>query len=91
MFLKQGSFVKTLKSLSVTRWTAHESSRKGIEDELHNIIKTLHELTNERDAKISSEAKVLLKAVLDFGFIFGRSVLKIILPHTSHRSYRQSL
>ena len=86
MFLKQGEVVRTLKSLSVTRWTAHESSRKGIEDELHNIIKTLHELTNECDAKVSSEAKVLLKAVLDFEFIFGLSVLKIILPHTSHLS-----
>ena len=40
MFLKQGEVVRTLKSLSVTRWTAHESSRKGIEDELQNIIKT---------------------------------------------------
>ena len=86
MFLKQGEVVRTLKSLSVTRWTAHESSRKGIEDELHNIIKTLHELTNEREAEVSSEAKVLLKAVLDFEFIFGLSVLKIILPHTSHLS-----
>ena len=43
-------------------------------------------MTNERDAKVSSEAKVLLKAVLDFEFIFGLSVLKIILPHTSHLS-----
>ena len=85
-FLKQGEVVRTLKSLSVTLWTAHESSMKGTEDELHNIIKTLHELTNERDAKVSSEAKVLLKAVLDFEFIFGLSVLKIILPHTSHLS-----
>ena len=43
-------------------------------------------MTNERDAKVSSEAKVLLKAVLDFEYIFGLSVLKIILPHTSHLS-----
>ena len=43
-------------------------------------------MTNERDAKVSSEAKVLLKAVLDFEYIFGLSVLKIILPQTSHLS-----
>ena len=86
MFLKQGSFVKTLKSLSVTRWTAHESARKGIEAELSTIIKTLNQLTNECDAKVSSEARCLLIAVLDFDFIFGLSLLKIILPHTSHLS-----
>ena len=42
--------VTTLKSLSVTRWTAHESSRKRIVAELPNITKTLNYLTKGRDA-----------------------------------------
>ena len=71
MFLKQGDVVTTLKSLSVTRWTAHESSRKVIEAELPNIIKTLNDMTKERVAKVSFEAKSLLKAVLHFEFILG--------------------
>ena len=77
---------KTLKSLSVTRWTAHESARRRIEDELSTVIKTLHIITDERNAKVSSEARSLLAAVLEFDFIFGLSLLKIILPHTSHLS-----
>ena len=59
--------------------------REGIEAELPTIIKT-YKLTKFKDcdAKVRSEAESLLKAVLDFDFIFRLSVLKIILPHTSH-------
>ena len=43
-------------------------------------------MTKERDTKVSFESKGFLQAELDFEFIFGLSVLKIILPHTSHLS-----
>ena len=72
--------------MSETRWTAHESSRKGVDEELPRIIRTLYEITLECDAKVSSEAKCLLGAVLDFEFIFGLALLKIILPATSNLS-----
>ena len=86
VFMKNGDFVTTLKSLCVTRWTAHESSRKGIEKELSTIIKTLNEECQERNAEVSSKARSLLKAVLDFDFLFGLELLKLILPHTSSSS-----
>ena len=91
MFMKEasdGAFIRTLKSLSVTRWTAHESSRKGVDEELPRIIKTLNdnEISQECDAKVSSEARCLLNAILTFEFIFGLALLKIILPATSNLS-----
>ena len=85
MFMKEasdGAFKRTLKSLSVTRWTAHESSRTGVDEELPRIIRTLNEISKECDAKVSSEARSLLSAILDFEFIFGLALLKIIRAHT---------
>ena len=89
IFIKNGdkSFVRTLKSLSVTRWTAHESSRKAVEEELDTIVKALNEITtHDKDSKVSSEAKSLLRSVVNFDFLFGMALLKLILPHTSHLS-----
>ena len=37
----------------------------------------------EKDSKVSTEATSLLRAVVNFDFLFGMSVLKLILPHTS--------
>ena len=88
MFMKNGDsdFVKTLKSNCKTRWTAHESSRKAVEAELFTIIRTLSQISNDHDSKTSSEATSLLRSVCSFDFLFGMSVLKLILPHTSHLS-----
>ena len=88
MFMKNGDsdFVKTLKSNCKTRWTAHESSRKAVEAELFTIIRTLSEISNDHNSKTSSEATSLLRSVCSFDFLFGMSVLKLILPHTSHLS-----
>ena len=85
IFIQQGdtNFVKTLKSQSATRWTAHETSRRAVEQELHTIIKSLNEISMEKDSKVSTEATSLLRAVVNFDFLFGMSVLKLILPHTS--------
>ena len=95
LFMKSGEpgeFVRTLKSQCATRWTAAEGSRKAVEAELMTIIRALHQLSQDQDSKISSEATSLLIAVSSFDFLFGMSVLKIILPHTSHLSaYVQSV
>ena len=76
-------FIRTLKSLSKTRWSAHYESVKAVDEEIERIIKCLYLIVQECDAKSSSEAKALLGSVLDFEFIFGLSILKIILPNTS--------
>ena len=56
---------------------------KAVDEEIERIIKCLYLIVQECDAKSSSEAKALLGSVLDFEFIFGLSILKIILPNTS--------
>ena len=80
------SFVRTLKSLSVTRWTAHYESVKGVDEELERTIKCLCQIVEEFDSKSSAEARSLLIAVLNFEFVFGLSMLKIFLPSTSRLS-----
>ena len=80
------SLVRTLKSLSATRWSANYESVKGVDEEFERIIKCLWTIVHECDAKASSEAKSLLSAILDFEFLFGLHVLKVILPSTSKLS-----
>ena len=43
----------------------------------------MYKLMNDSDPKTSSNAKSLLFSVLDAEFLFGISILKIILPNTS--------
>ena len=90
IFMKHGDsssdFVRTLKSCSKTRWTAHEAARKAVEAELLTIVKSLNEISFDTDSKTSTEATSLLRSVCSFDFLFGMSVLKLILPHTSHLS-----
>ena len=56
---------------------------KAVDEEIERIIKCLYLIVQECDAKSSSEAKALLGSVLDFEFMFGLTILKIILPNTS--------
>ena len=87
----ESSFVRILKSLSMTRWSAHHDSVKAVDEELFRIIKCLYELSNDTDAKTSAKAKCLLTSILDFEFLIGLAILKIILPNTSSlNSYVQS-
>ena len=83
---EDGAFVRTLKNLSATRWSANWEAVRAVNDEMFRIIKCLIELRKDRDAKISSTAKALLINILDFEFVFGLHLLKIILPSTSKLS-----
>ena len=83
---EDGAFVRTLKNLSATRWSANWEAVRAVIDEMFRIIKCLIELRKDRDAKISSTAKALLVNILDFEFVFGLHLLKIILPSTSKLS-----
>ena len=64
----ESSFIRILKSLSVTRWSAHYESVKAVDEELFRIVKCLFVLSNDPDAKTSAKAKCLLTSILDFEF-----------------------
>ena len=82
----ESALIRTLKSLSVTRWSARYESLKGVKEELPRIICCLWSIVQECDSKSSAEAKSLLIAVCDFEFILGLEILMIILPSTSRLS-----
>ena len=85
------AFVITLKSLSVTRWSARYEAVKGVKEELPRIIRYLWQIVQECDSKASADARSLLIAVLDFEFIFGLVTLMVILPIASRlNSFIQS-
>ena len=56
-------FIRTLKSLSKTRWSSHYKYVKAVDEEIERIIKCLYLIVQECDAKSSSEAKVFLGSV----------------------------
>ena len=56
---------------------------KAVDEEFPRVVKTLNILTKEIDAKTSSKAKSLLISILDFDFLMGLQILKIICPNTS--------
>ena len=67
----ESALIRTLKSLSVTRWSARYESLKGVKEELPRIICCLWSIVQECDSKSSAEAKSLLITVCDFEFILG--------------------
>ena len=54
----ESSFVRILKSLSMTRWSAQHDSVKAVDEELFRIIKCLYELSNDTDAKTSAKSNL---------------------------------
>ena len=86
-------FIRTLKSLSITRWTCRYDAVRAVDEELPRIVICLDKIQNDKssDAKTSSEAMSLLINIMDEKFLFAIEVLKIILVHTSKlSSYLQS-
>ena len=80
---KDGSFVRTLKSQSVTRWACHWEAVKAVYEEIKRIVACLLKLYEDDDPKTSHEAKSLLVAVSDFEFLLGLCTLKVILLNTN--------
>ena len=78
--------VKTLKSLSVTRWSCHWEALKAVYEELERIVKTLLILKDDQNVKTCTDSRNLLIGICDFDFIMGVCVLKIILSNTSSLS-----
>ena len=78
--------VKTLKSLSVTRWSCHWEAVKAVYEELERIVKTLLILKDDKNVKTYTDSRNLLIGICDFDFIMGVCVLQIILSSTSSLS-----
>lgn len=53
----ENTFVRTLKSLSATRWSTLYESVKAFDEEFERIIKCLWQVMQECDAKASAGAK----------------------------------
>jgi hypothetical protein len=80
------SLLSTLKSQSKTRWSCRWEAVKAVDKQLPRIIATLLKLNQERDTKTYVDSSALLNAVSDFKFVFGVSVLKVILSMTASLS-----
>ena len=85
---EDNSFIRVLKSLSVTRWACHYEAVRAVQQEFLRIIMTLSQIENDvtSDASTSSTARALLKHVLDQKFIFGVEILKLLLAPTTKLS-----
>ena len=81
---KREPLLSTLKSQSVTRWSCNWEAVKAVYGQLDRIIGCLLEFSAAKDSKTYSDARALLKSVLDFEFIFGLCVLRVILLNTSN-------
>ena len=78
-----GSFIRTLKSQSATRWTCHWEAVKAVDEGIERILMCLLKLTDDSDPKTATNARGLLVCVLDFEFMLGLKILKIVLSNTS--------
>ena len=85
---EDNSFIRVLKSLSVTRWACHYEAVRAVSQEYLRIILTLSHIENDvsSDASTSSTARGLLKHILDQKFMFGIEILKVLLASTTKLS-----
>lgn len=82
-------FIK-LKSISETRWACRWEAVKAIEQQPERILLALIQLSKDKDAKTSVDATGLVKAMLEFQFVLGLHILKVIFSNTnSLASYLQ--
>ncbi|EDS30272.1 conserved hypothetical protein [Culex quinquefasciatus] len=75
-----GSQLKTLKTLSTTRWAARAEAVTAISEQLDEIVQTLREIvatTNSPDVKL--KGKSILRQLSSFGFLVALNTLEPIL------------
>ena len=61
----------TLKCLSTTTWSCHWKAVKVIYEQIHNMIRALLRLKEDRDREMYRESKALIGAICDSNFAFG--------------------
>jgi len=78
--------VRSLISLSVTRWSYHWEAVKAVYEELESIFMSLLSLADNRVVEIYTNSRALLRTICDLDFALGLCVLKVILGSTSSLS-----
>ena len=68
-----------IKSQSATRWSCRWAAVKAVVNQLLKIIKAV--LSKDRDPKTYNDSNSLLNSICDFRFVFGLTVLKVILSN----------
>ena len=75
--------VFTLKSLSDTRWSCRWKPVKAVTDQ---IVKALLIFANDKDKRTYTDSRALINAICDLDFVFGLTLLKVILLNTNSLS-----
>ena len=70
---------RTLKSLSITRWSCRWEAVKAVTEQISKIVKVLLILSDDKNIKTYTDSTALLNAICSFDFVFGLLLLKVIL------------
>ena len=81
-----GYLARSLKSLSVTRWSCRWEAVKSVNELLDRIVKALLLLSKSDEPNTSTESSSVLKSVCTFEFVLGVCILKLILSNTNSLS-----
>lgn len=85
LFLKKivsetSSRLKTLKTLSTTRWACRAEAVTAVEKNFSSVIQTLEEISkNTKYSEVRTKANGLIYQIKNFNFIFALYMLKPIL------------
>ena len=80
----------SLKSQSITRWSCRWEAVRAVYQQIEWIVGCLLEMSQAKDSTTYSSARSLLRSLLDFDFVFGLVLLKLIFSNTSNlNSYVQ--
>ena len=79
-----------LKSQSIMCWSCRWEGLKAVYEQLEQTIGCFMQLSTNNDSKKYKNATSLLRFILDFDFVFGLRLPRVILMNTSnHNSYVQ--
>ena len=78
--------VLTLKSLSDTRWSCRWEAVKAVTEQMSKIVKALLIFANDKDKRTYTDSRALINAICNFDFVFGVTLLKVILLNTNSLS-----
>ena len=85
-----GNAFKNFVSIKVTLQieACHHEAAKAISEEYERMILCLYLIMTDdsSDSKTTSQAKALLQNIVDYEFLFGIKVLRMILIHTAKLS-----
>ena len=73
----------TLKSLSDTRCSCRWEAVKAVTEQMSKIVKVLLVFTNDKDKRMYTDSRALINAICDFDFVFGLTLLKVMLLNTN--------